>query len=307
MKKEFARKGFGEALAELAQDNPNVVVLDADLWPSTKIKPFMDKFRKRFFEIGISEQDMIGIAAGLSFCGKIPFTSSFGIFTPGNCYGQTRLSVAFANANVKICSSHCGIDFGKDGGNAQVIEDIAITRALPNFTVIAPCDYFETKKAVHWAARINGPVYLRFGRSKWPIITNFESNFKVGKAEIMRDGCDATVVGCGLMVYNALKAAEILKDELDVRVINCHTIKPIDKDTLIRAAKQTGRVVTAEDHNVFGGLGSAVAEVLVENYPVPMRFVGVKDRFGQSGKPDELYKEYGLTPEDIVKAIRELV
>lgn len=304
---EHTRKGFSEALVEIGQENENVVVLDADVWSSNKLKPFIDKFPERYFQVGIAEQDMIGIAAGLSFCGKIPFTSSFSVFTPGNCFGQTRLSVGFTNANVKICGSHSGIDFGKDGGSAQSIADIAISRALPNFTVIVPCDYFETKKAVHWSARIKGPVYLRFGRSKWPVLTNFESRFEIGKANVLRPGCDVTVVGCGSMVANALKAAKILKNELDVQVINCHTIKPIDKTTLINAAKDTGRVVTAEDHSVIGGLGSAVSEVLAEHYPVPMRFVGVKDRFGQSGAPDELYKEYGLTPKHIVKAIRKLV
>ncbi len=298
------RDGYGDALVEVGE-NSNVVVLSADLSPSLRIKKFHEAFPERYFEVGIAEANMAGIAAGLSFCGKIPFISTFGVFATSRCYDQLRQSIAYANANVKIGASHCGVHIGEDGATHQAIEDIALTRVLPNFTVISPCDYMETKKAVHKAVRIKGPVYIRFSRNAVPELTDFESFFEVGKANILRKGSDVTVFATGLMVSKALDAAK--NTELDIEVVNIHTIKPIDIETIVNSAKKTGAVVTAEDHHVIGGLGGAVCEVLSENYPVPVKRVGVGDRFGQSGKPEQLLKEYGLTSEHIIKACHQVM
>lgn len=302
------RKGYGDGVLELGARNKNVVVLSADLSPSLQILPFRDKFPERYFELGVAEADMAGVAAGLSFCGKIPFISTFAVFATGRCFDQLRVSVAYANANVKIAGSHAGLHTGEDGASHQALEDVALMRVLPNMTVVVPCDYHEAKKATIEAAAINGPVYLRFFRNNFPVITKAESDFKIGKAEVFREGKDATVVASGLMVYNALVAAEDLKKQnIDVRVINLHTVKPIDKDMIIKAAKETGHIVTAEDHQVYGGMGSAVAEVLAESYPVPMKFVGIRDKFGESGKPDDLMRKYGLTAEEVEKAVLDVV
>ncbi|MBW2970533.1 transketolase family protein [Candidatus Woesearchaeota archaeon] len=302
------RAGYGDGVLELGAKNKDVVVLSADLSPSLKILPFREKFPKRYFELGVAESDMAGVAAGLAFSGKIPFMSTFAVFATGRCFDQLRVSVAYANANVKIAGSHAGVHTGEDGASHQALEDVALMRVLPNFTVVVPCDYNEAKKATIQSAAVNGPVYLRLFRNKFPVITKSESDFKIGKASVFREGKDATIVASGLMVYHSLLAAESLKKQkIDVRVINLHTIKPIDKDAILKAAKETGRIVTAEDHQIGGGMGSAVAELLAENYPVPMRFVGVRDRFGQSGKPDDLLKEYGLTAGDIEKAVVKVI
>lgn len=301
------RAGLGEALLELS-NNEDVVVLTADLCASTKTGAFREKCPTRFFNVGVAEANMISVAAGLADVGKIPFATTFGVFAPGRSLDQIRVGIAYANLNVKIASTHCGIHTGADGASHQATEDIAIMRSLPNMTVIVPCDFVEAKKATLAAAKHIGPVYLRLGRNKIPIITDLGSPFEIGKAEVFRKGNDCTIIACGLHVHLALVAAEELaKMNIEVRVINCHTIKPIDKDLIIRAAKETGAIVTAEDHQVHGGLGSAVAEVLAENHPVPMHFVGIRDRFGGSGKPEELFKEYSISSDDIVKAVKEVV
>ena len=306
--KRATRDGYGEALVELGEQNKEVVVLSAGLANSLKVEWFKDKFPNRYFEVGIAEQDMVGIAAGLSLTGKIPFVSSFGVFAVCRAFDQLRVSVAFMNANVKIGGSHCGLHMGQDGATAQAIEDVALARVLPNIAVVVPCDYYETKKAVHKAADINGPVYIRFSRNKVPVITTFDTHFEIGKAEVFKQGRDVAIVACGHMVYSALLAARDLeKHGVDVRVINCHTIKPIDKQTILDAAKECKAIVTAEDHHIAGGLGSAVAEVVVKENPVPIKMIGVKDTFAESGKPEELMHKYGLTSGDIVNAVIDVV
>jgi len=300
------RHGYGDALLELGKTDPRVVVLGADLSSSLRVDQFAREFPDRFIQIGIAEQDMMGVAAGLSLTGKIPFVSTYGVFCTGRAWDQLRTTVAYAKLNVKVGSGHGGISVGPDGATHQALEDIAITRTIPNITVIAPCDYHETLKATMAAAKLQGPVVIRFGREKVPVITTPETPFEVGRAEVYREGSDVTIVACGVMVYEALKAAEVLsRENISAMVINCHTIKPLDTDTLINAARETGAMVTAEEHQVKGGLGSAVAEALSAEYPVPVKMVGIQDTFGQSGQPEELMEAYGLTPDSIVKAARE--
>jgi len=302
------RDGYGRGLVELGEKNPNIVVLTGDLMESTRVHWFAEKFPRRFFDIGVAEQNMTGIAAGLAYEGKIPFISSYAVFSPGRSWDQVRVTVAYGNLNVKIAGAHAGISVGPDGATHQGCEDIAIMRVLPNFVVLAPCDFWETKKATLWAAKHKGPVYFRFLREKTPVITTEKTPFEVGKALVFREGTDVTVIACGQMVYEALVAAENLQKEgISVRVINNHTIKPIDKKTIIQAAKETGAIVTAEEHQINGGLGSAVAEVLVENYPVPMERVGLLDTFGESGKPEELLVKYHMKAGDIEKAVRKVI
>ncbi|MBO8154284.1 transketolase C-terminal domain-containing protein, partial [Thermovirga sp.] len=289
------RFGYGDGLLKLGEMDERVVVLGADLSSSLRVDLFKDAYPDRFIQTGIAEQDMMCLAAGLSLTGKIPFVSTYGVFCTGRAWDQLRTTVAYGNLNVKVGSGHGGISVGADGATHQALEDIAITRVVPGVTVIVPCDYHETVKATIAAAQIEGPVVIRFGREKVPVITTPETPFKVGRAEIYREGEDVTVVACGVMVYEALIAAEMLAQEgISTQVINCHTVKPIDKETLIEAARKTKAVVTAEEHQVMGGFGSAVAEVLSQDMPVPMRFVGVQDTFGQSGAPDDLMKAYGL-------------
>lgn len=302
------RFGYGDGLVALGTENPNVVVLGADLTSSLCADRFEKAFPERFVQIGIAEQDMMGVAAGLSIVGKVPFVSTYGVFCTGRAWDQLRTTVAYAKLNVKIGSGHGGISVGPDGATHQALEDIAITRTIPNMTVIAPCDYHETLKATVASAKINGPVMIRFGREKVPVISTSETPFEIGKAEIYRDGTDVSVVACGVMVYQALVAAEKLAAEgISVQVINSHTIKPIDSETIICAASKTGAVVTAEEHQVMGGFGSAVAEVLCQNYPVPLKMVGVQDTFGESGKPDDLMGKYNLLDTDIIQAVREVL
>jgi len=284
-----------------------VVVLSADLTDSTRAGYVRDEFPKRFIDVGVAEQNMMGLAAGLAATGKIPYACSFACFSPARNWDQLRVSVCYSNLNVNILGSHAGLVTGKDGASHQALEDIAITRCLPNMTVLVPCDTVEAKKCGIVAARIKGPVYIRVGREKVPIITNHKTSFKVGKAEVFRKGRDACIIACGIMVYKALVAAEELKKQgINVKVINNHTIKPIDKKTIIKAAKKTRAIVTAEEHQLMGGMGSAVAEVL-SAYPVPIKMVGVNDTFGESGKPDELLEKYCLTVKDIVKAVKEVI
>jgi len=302
------RDGFGEGLVELGQKRDDVVVLSADLTESTRAAWFKEKFPGRFFSMGVSEQDMMGTAAGLALSGKVAFACTFGAFAAGRAWDQVRVSLAYMKTNVKIVGTHGGISVGEDGPTHQANEEIALMRILPNMTVIVPCDALEAKRATIASASHAGPVYLRLGRSGVPLITKETDVFQIGKANLLRDGKDVTIIACGVEVYEALCAAEALeKENISVRVINLHTIKPIDKDIIIKAAKETGAVVTAEEHAVAGGMGSAVSEVLAQACPVPMEFIGVKDRFGESGDPKELFKLFGLTADDITIAAKKAI
>jgi transketolase len=298
------RDGFGHGLVELGAANKDVVVLCADISDSTRAQWFADKYPERFVEVGISEQDMMGIAAGLASVGKIPYVSTYGVFCTGRAWDQMRTTVAYGEFNVKIASAHGGISVGPDGATHQSLEEIALSRVLPNMGVVVPADYWETKKATIASASIKGPMVIRFGREKVPVITTPGTPFRYGKAETLRFGSDVSVFACGPMVYEALVAAkELEKKGIDVRVVNMHTVKPLDEKAVIDAAKETGAIVTAEEHQVNAGFGSAIAEVVVENYPVPMKRVGVLDRFGESGEPDELMARFNLKSADIVSAI----
>ncbi len=302
------RLGYGEGIVALGEKDPNVVVLTADLSASTKASMFQEKFPERFIECGIAEQNMMGIAAGLAISGKIPFVSSYAVFVPGRCWDQLRVSVCYSNANVKVAGAHAGISVGPDGATHQALEDIASVRCLPNLVVVAPCDSIETKKATIAIGQHKGPVYFRFTREKTPVITTEDSSFKIGKAEILKEGSDVTIVACGPLVYQSLVAAkELEKEKISAKVINNHTIKPIDKLTLASSAKETGAMVTVEEHQITGGLGGAVAEALVENYPVPMERVGMPDSFGESGSPEELLEKYGMSVKKIKEAVKSVL
>lgn len=308
MTKIATRDAYGKALVRLGKENKDIVVLDADLAKSTKTIEFAKAFPERFFDMGIAEQNMIGTAAGLSLAGKIPFVSSFAIFATGRAFEQLRNSVAYPKLNVKVAATHAGITVGEDGASHQSVEDIAIMRALPNMTVIVPADGVETEQAVIKAAKYEGPVYIRLGRSGVPVIYDENYQFEIGKAHVVREGSQVTIVAAGIMVSAALEAAETLAQEgIEAEVINLSTIKPLDEATILQSLQKTGCVVTAEEHSIIGGLGSAVAELAAEKYPVPLVRVGVKDVFGESGKPHELLEKYGLTPQDIVQAAKEVV
>ena len=302
------RNGYGDGVVEAGKKNDNVVVLCCDLTESTRSLKFEQTFPERFVEVGIAEQNMAGIAAGMAFSGKVPFISSYATFNPGRNWDQIRVSICYSMANVKIMGAHAGISVGPDGATHQALEDIAITRVIPNMNVIVPCDYWETKKAAEQMAEIEEPFYMRFGRDKVPVITTEDTPFQIGKADTYRDGGDAAVIACGSLVYEALVAAEALYSEgIDVRVINSHTVKPIDEDAITKAARETGAVVTAEEHQVHGGLGSAVAELLSQTCPVPIEYVAVMDSFGESGEPDQLMEKYGLKSGDIIKAVKKVL
>ncbi|SFG61962.1 transketolase subunit B [Desulfotomaculum arcticum] len=303
------REAYGAALVELGKKNRDVVVLDADLSKSTKTADFGKAFPERFFDMGIAEQNMMGTAAGFAASGKTPFASSFAVFATGRVYDQIRNSIAYPRLNVKIGATHAGITVGEDGASHQAVEDIAMMRCLPNMTVFVPADAMETRAAVLAAAEIDGPVYIRLGRSGVPVLHDESSfNFEPGRAMVLREGKDAAVVACGIMVSAALEAAEILAGEgVSVLVLDMHTIKPLDEQALVEAARATGAVVTAEEHSILGGLGGAVAEALSEHYPVPVLRVGVRDTFGESGKPQELLEKYGLTAAGIVMAVKQVV
>jgi transketolase len=302
------REAYGKALLELGRKRPEVVALDADLSGSTKTKVFGKEFPDRFFNVGIAEQDLIGVAAGLALGGKIPFASTFAVFATGRAWEQIRQAVCYPGLNVKVVASHAGITVGEDGGSHQSVEDITLMRALPGMTVIVPADATETTMAVLAMGEHKGPAYIRVGREKTEVIFDDSYKFKIGKAHVFSKGTDATVVACGLMVSIALKAAQELAEEgLSVGVINMSTIKPIDREAIVAAAQGSGAIVTAEEHSIIGGLGGAVAEVLAESSPVPMKRVGIKDVFGTSGKSGELMKLYGLTAEDIKAAVKEVV
>ncbi|NLO96666.1 MAG: transketolase family protein [Peptococcaceae bacterium] len=307
-KKIATREAYGQALVQLGKDNPDIVVLDADLAKSTKTSDFAKAFPQRFFDMGIAEQNMIGFAAGLATTGKIPFASSFAIFATGRAFEQIRNSVAYPRLNVKIAATHAGISVGEDGGSHQAIEDLALMRSLPNMTVLVPADATETKKAILAAAAYQGPVYIRMGRLAVPVLFTDDYNFVIGKANVIREGQDAAIIANGLMVAEALQAAEELSAQgINTTVVNCASLKPLDRDTILKVARQTGAVVTAEEHNIIGGLGSAVAEVLSEHYPVPLYRVGIKDTFGESGSPEELLQKYGLTSAHIIQAVKSVL
>ncbi len=302
------RDAYGEVLAELGAENADVVVLDADLSGSTKTAVFAKKFPERFFNMGIAEANMVGTAAGLAAGGKIPFVSTFAIFAVGRAWEQMRQSVAYPKANVKIVATHSGVTVGEDGGSHQSIEDIAITRAVPNMTVIVPADGEETRQAIRAAAAYKGPVYVRLGRNKVPTIFGDDYRFAIGKGVQLREGADLTFVATGLMTAQVLLAAEQLaKVGISARVVHLATIKPLDEEIIVAAARETGAIVTAEEHSIVGGLGGAVAECLAERFPAPLVRVGIKDRFGTSGKAEELLKYFGLMPEDLVAAAREVL
>ncbi|MZP42986.1 transketolase family protein [Heliobacterium gestii] len=305
MSKIATRDAYGRALARLGAEKADVVVLDADLAKSTKTIDFAKVYPERFFDMGIAEQNLMGTAAGLAAIGKIPFASTFAMFATGRAFEQIRNSIAYPKLNVKIAATHAGITVGEDGASHQTVEDIALMRVLPNMTVLAPADGPETEGAIRWAAEHTGPVYIRLGRLAVPVINEENYVFTPGKAVTLRQGKDVTIIATGLMVSVALEAAEALAAEgIGAEVLNIHTIKPIDAEAILASTARTGCVVTAEEHSVIGGLGSAVAEVLVEGQPVPMERVGLKDTFGESGKPAELLKKYGLTAEAVVAAAR---
>jgi transketolase len=303
------RNGYGEALIQLGQTDERVVVLTADLAESTRVQEFANKYPNRFVECGVAEQNMMGIAAGLAANGKVPFVSSYAVFSPGRNWDQLRVSVCYSNLNVKIAGAHTGVSVGPDGATHQALEDIAITRVLPNLTVIVPCDYLETKKAALATATQVGPVYFRFTREKTPVITSESTPFEIGRAQILIEhGTDAAIVACGTLVYQSLVAAKELHEEgINVTVVNNHTIKPVDIPTLLRVARDCGAVVTVEEHQVMGGMGSAVSEVLSQNYPVPMEFIGMPNTFGQSGQPEELLEKYGMSVVKIKQVVKNVI
>lgn len=303
--KKTTRDGFSDALLELGATNTNVVVLCADLAESTKVNTFAKKFPDKYIEMGIAEQNMAGVAAGLAMSGKIPFITSLAIFSPTRNWEQIRLSICFSYQNVKIVSTHAGLSHSFDGGMAQCLEDIALTRVLPNMTVISPADYWEAKKATLEIAKLSGPVYMRLGREATTEITTEKTPFEIGSAQVIKVGTDATIISTGTMLYEALEAAKELKAKynVDVEVINCATIKPLDATTIVNSAAKTKLVVTIEDHQVTGGLGGAVAECLAENYPTKVIKLGVRDTFGESGKYVELKEKYGLASHHIVNSV----
>lgn len=302
------RDAYGETLLKLGETNPKVVVLDADLSKSTKTTAFSKKYPERFFQMGIAEADMMSTAGGLAIAGKIPFASSFAIFATGRAYEQVRNTIGYSALNVKIAATHAGVTVGDDGGSHQSIEDIALMRVIPGMTILNPADATETEKLIMAAVEYQGPVYIRLGREPMPCVFGADYQPIIGKAVRLREGKVATIIATGIMVERALLAADILKEEgIEVRVVNIHTIKPIDAEEIIKAAQETGAIVTAEEHSVIGGLASAVSEVVVQNLAVPMEFIGIQDRFGQSGKPAELLTEYGMNPEHIVAAVKKVV
>ena len=294
--KKATRQSYGEALAELGRKNKNVVVLDADLSGATKTNIFAKEFPERFLDIGIAEQDMIGTAAGLATCGKIPYASTFAVFAAGRSYDQIRNSVCYPKLNVKICATHSGITVGEDGATHQMIEDISLMRTLPNMTVISTSDDTQTKWAVEEISKINGPVYLRLGRLATPVIYDETQKFEIGKAIQIGDGTDATIFATGVTVSESLKAKEELeKQGINIRVVDIHTIKPIDKNMIIKCAKETKKLISIEDHSIIGGLGSAISEVLTDEYPTKLTRLGIKDTFGKSGKAEDLMEYFGIT------------
>ncbi|MEX1131866.1 MAG: transketolase family protein [Flavobacteriales bacterium] len=299
------RSGFGLGLLELGRTNPDVVALCADLTGSLKMDAFQKEFPERFIQVGVAEANMMGMAAGLTIGGKIPFTGTFANFSTGRVYDQIRQSIAYAGKNVKICASHAGLTLGEDGATHQILEDIGLMRMLPGMAVVVPCDHNQTRQATIAIAAHEGPVYLRFGRPKWPVFIPADMPFEIGKAQVLVEGDDVTLFACGHLVWNALKAAEELaKEGIRAEVINVHTIKPLDTEAVLSSAKKTGCVVSCEEHNKYGGLGDAIAQTLSAHMPKPQEYVAVNDSFGESGTPEELLKKYGLDTPDIVAAAK---
>jgi transketolase len=305
--KKDTRSGFGDGIVEAARKNENVVALTADLAGSLKLNQFMKEFPERFFQCGIAEANMMGIAAGLTIGGKIPYTTTFANFSTGRVYDQIRQSIAYSNKNVKICASHAGITLGEDGATHQILEDIGLMKMLPGMTVIVPCDYNQTKAATIAVAEYEGPVYLRFGRPVWPIFTK-EEDFKIGKAQYFSEGTDVTIFACGHLVWNAIQAGAILEEKgISVEIINIHTIKPLDEEAVLNSIRKTKCAVTAEEHNIIGGLGDAIGQCAAKHFPIPVEYVGTKDTFGESGTPTDLLKKYGLDIPDIVAAAEKVM
>lgn len=301
------RSGFGDGIVEAARKNPNIVALTADLLGSMKLQQFIKEFPERFIQVGIAEANMIGIGAGLTIGGKIPYTTTFANFSTGRVYDQIRQSVAYSGKNVKICASHAGLTLGEDGATHQILEDIGLMKMLPGMTVIVPCDYAQTKAATMAIADYQGPVYLRFGRPVWPIFTA-DKPFEIGKAQQFSEGTDVTIFACGHLVWNAIQAGVILEEKgISVEVINIHTIKPLDEEAVLKSIRKTKCVVTAEEHNIIGGLGDAIAQAAAKHFPVPIEYVGTKDTFGESGTPMQLLKKYGLDIPDIVAAAEKVM
>lgn len=308
IEQEPTRKGYGQGVVDLADIDKNVVVLTADLAESTQVHEFAKKYPQRFIECGVAEQNMMGAAAGLALYGKTAFVSSYAVFSPGRSWDQMRVSVCYSEANVKVAGAHTGVTVGPDGATHQALEDVAIMRVLPNLIVEVPCDSIEARKTVNALGKMKGPAYFRLGRSKTPVITTPDTPFKIGKAEIFRDGKDVAVIASGPVLYNGLLAAlELEKEGIRVMVVNNHTIKPIDTDTIISAAKKCGAVVTLEEHQTMAGCGSAVCEVLAQHYPVPVEMVGMPNSFGESGQPDELIEKYGMGKSGVVDAIKKVM
>jgi transketolase len=301
------RSGFGDGIVEAARKNPNIVALTADLAGSLKLNQFMKEFPDRFYQCGIAEANMMGIAAGLTIGGKIPYTTTFANFSTCRVYDQIRQSIAYSEKNVKICASHAGLTLGEDGATHQILEDIGLMKMLPGMTVIVPCDYNQTKAATIAIANHKGPVYLRFGRPSWPIFSKDE-DFKIGKAQFFSEGSDVSIFGCGHLVWNAIQAGIILQEKgINAEVINIHTIKPWDEEAVVRSLRKTKCAVTAEEHNIIGGLGDSIAQCAAKNFPVPIEYVGTNDTFGESGTPAQLLKKYGLDVPDIVLAAERAI
>ena len=302
------RDGAGEGLVLAGGKNRDVVVVSADLAESTRVQDFADKFPERFVEVGVAEQNLVSVAAGLAFEGKIPFITSYAVFSPGRNNEQIRTNICINNVPVKVAGSHAGISVGPDGATHQALEDIALMRVIPKMVVVVPCDAVEAQKATVAVAFNGSPSYVRLAREKSPVFTTKDTPFEIGKAEIFRDGKDVAIIGCGMLLYNALVAAEELsKEGIECMVINSHTVKPIDEKTIVEAAQKTGAVVSVEEHQVNGGLGSAVAEVLSKNYPVPQEYIGMQDRFGESGNSDELIKAFGMDVGSIKEAVKKVI
>lgn len=306
--KKDTRSGFGDGIVEAARSNPNIVALTADLAGSMKLNQFIKEFPERYIQVGIAEANMIGIAAGLTVGGKIPFTTTFANFSTGRVYDQIRQSVAYSGKNVKICASHAGLTLGEDGATHQILEDIGMMKMLPGMTVIVPCDYNQTKAATIAVASYEGPVYLRFGRPSWPIFTDPAEPFVIGKAQKFSEGKDVSIFACGHMVWKAIEAGKALEEKgISVELINIHTIKPLDEEAVLNSIRKTKCAVTVEEHNILGGLGDSIAQVASRHFPIPIEYIGTNDTFGESGTPDQLLTKYGLDTPNIIEAVEKVI
>ena len=305
IEKKSTREGYGQALLELGAENKKVVALSADLTGSNKANYFADKYPERFFQAGVAEQNMISMATGLALEGFIPFASSFGVFVPIRCLDQIRVSVCYNKANVKLVATHCGLATGEDGATHQALEDVATLRVMPNMIILEPCDYNQAILATKVAAKYKGPVYLRFHRSKFPVTTKINDKFEIGGADIVQRGKNVTIICSGPVINEVLKAGSML--DFKPEIINCYSIKPLNEKTILKSVKKTGKVILVQDHQVIGGLGSAITELLSEKYPVPVKVIGMNDKFGESGKPMELWEKYGLSAEGIVKVVKKII